>query len=286
MQQISVKAFAKINLGLFITGKRPDGYHTLETVFAPISWYDEFSFMPSDDLAMTCSNQELPSDDSNLCIRAAKALREFAGTSQGVSIALTKNIPFGAGLGGGSSDAAKTLNVLNTLWNINAPAAELKSIAVTLGADVPYFLETSGLAFASGIGDELEDLDCSLPFSILTVFPGEHISTVWAYRNFYHRFERKTPDLKKLTFDLCNNRNPAVLQSYENDFEPVVFNNYPSVRAVKEELLGKGAVYASLSGSGSAVFGLFQDIEKAETAAESFQESYPLSLTPPSFRME
>ncbi len=286
MQQISAKAFAKINLGLFITGKRPDGYHTLETVFAPIDWYDEFSFSSSGDLSMSCSNQDLPSDGNNLCMKAAQALREFAGTSQGVSISLAKNIPFGAGLGGGSSDAAKTLNVLNALWNINASEAELHDIAVALGADVPYFLETSGLAFASGIGDELEDIDCSLPFSILTVFPGEHISTVWAYKNFYPRFERKTPDLKQMTLDLCNNRNPAVLTAYENDFEPVVFDNHPSVRAVKEELLDKGALYASLSGSGSAVFGLFQDIEEAETAAETFHERYPVSLTPPSFRME
>lgn len=287
MQHISVKAFAKINLGLLITGKRPDGYHTLETVFAPINWYDELTFASADELCMTCSNTDLPSDDNNLCLKAAKALRDHAGTTDGAAVGLTKNIPFGAGLGGGSSDAATTLRALNMLWDIHVPPADLHSLAVKLGADVPYFLETSGgLAFASGIGEQLQDLDCSLPFHVVTVFPGEHVSTVWAYRNFYPRFERKVPDLKNMVKRLCRNRDLAVLKVFENDFEPVVFDHYPSVRKVKEELLEQGALFASLSGSGSAVFGLFDGQPEAERAERSFSERYPVSLTPPSFRME
>ena len=285
MQHVSVKAFAKINLGLFITGKRPDGYHALETVFAPINWYDELTFASADELGMTCNNLDLPSDDNNLCFKAAKALRDYAGIANGAAIGLTKNIPFGAGLGGGSSDAATTLKVLNMLWDIHIPPADLRSLAVKLGADVPYFLETSGLAFASGIGEQLQDLDCSLPFHIMTVFPGEHISTVWAYRNFYPRFERKVPDLRNMVQRLCENRDLTVLPAFENDFEPVVFDRYPSVRRVKEEMFELGALFASLSGSGSAVFGLFDREEEAERAKRSFGERYPVSLTQPSFRM-
>lgn len=285
MQHISVKAFAKINIGLFITGKRPDGYHTLETVFAPINWYDELTFISADELGMTCSNLDLPSDDDNLCLKAAIALRDYAGIRSGVSISLTKNIPFGAGLGGGSSDAATTLRVLNTLWDVHVPSAGLHDIALKLGADVPYFLEMPGVAFASGIGEQLQDLGCSLPFHAVTVFPEEHISTVWAYKNFYPRFERKVPDLREMVKRLCANRDLTVLPAFENDFEPVVFDHYPSVRKVKEELLEEGALFASLSGSGSAVFGLFDGKREAEKAMQRFSEQYPASLTPPSFRM-
>lgn len=285
MQHISVKAFAKINLGLLITGKRPDGYHTLETVFAPVNWYDELTFSSADELSMTCSNLDLPSDDNNLCLKAANALRDYAEMSKGATIRLTKNIPFGAGLGGGSSDAATTLKVLNVLWEIHAPSDDLHALAVKLGADVPYFLESSGLAFASGIGEELLDLERFLPFYIVTVFPGEHISTVWAYKNFYPKFERKVPDLKEMLIELCEDKDLTVLPAFENDFEGVVFDYYPSVRQVKERLLEEGALFASLSGSGSAVFGLFDRQDAAEKAMLAFGEKGRACLTPPSFEM-
>jgi len=286
MQHISVKAFAKINLGLLITGKRQDGYHTLETVFSPINWYDELTFSAADGLGMSCSNLDLPADDSNLCLKAAKALREYAGIDKGVAITLTKRIPFGAGLGGGSSDAATTLRVLNALWELDVPQGDLHGIATGLGADVPYFLETKGLAYATGIGEILEDLDASLPFHIVTVFPGEHISTVWAYRNFYPRFDRKVPDLKQMMRGLCLRSDFSVLPALENDFEPAVFDHYPAVRKVKEQLLEKGGFYASLSGSGSAVFGLFEELRDAENAARFFREHFPVALTEPFFTMQ
>jgi len=286
MQHISVKAFAKINLGLLITGKRQDGYHTLETVFSPINWCDELTFSAADGLGMACSNFDLPADDSNLCLKAAKALREYAGIDKGVAITLTKRIPFGAGLGGGSSDAATTLRVLNALWELDVPQGDLHGIATGLGADVPYFLETKGLAYATGIGEILEDLEASLPFHIVTVFPGEHISTVWAYRNFYPRFDRQAPDLKQMMKDLCLRSDFSVLPALENDFEPAVFDHYPAVRKVKEQLLEKGGFYASLSGSGSAVFGLFEELRDAENAARFFREHFPVALTEPFFTMQ
>lgn len=285
MQSISVKAYAKINLGLLITGKRPDGYHTLETVFAPINWYDELTLSPSQEVRMSCTNQDLPCDDSNLCIRAAKALRDFSGASSGVEIGLAKHIPFGAGLGGGSSDAASTLRVLNRMWNINASSHDLHRIAVGLGADVPYFLESGGLAYAAGIGEELEDLELTLPFSIVTLFPGDHISTVWAYRNFYACFEREIPDLKGLVRSLCQARDTSVLEVFDNDFEPVVFDHYPAVREAKDALVQSGSFFASLSGSGSAVFGLFENDSDAERAAEQLSATYRARFTPASFAM-
>ncbi len=286
MGNVSVRACAKINVGLLITGRRADGYHTLETVFAPVNWFDTLDFTLADTIGMSCSNLDLPADDGNLCIRAAKALRDHAGISAGVQIELVKRVPFGAGLGGGSSDAAATLRVLNRLWGVGASSEELHRIAVKLGADVPYFLEMKGLAYASGIGEELEDLALALPWHVVTVFPEVQVSTVWAYRNFKPRFDRRVPDLKQLVRRLCNDRDTGVLAAFENDFAPVVFSSYPVVSQAYGELLDSGAVFASLSGSGSAVYGLFGDAATASAAAERLAAYGRVNLTPPGFRMD
>jgi len=286
MRPISVKAFAKINLGLLITGKRADGYHTLETIFAPINWYDTLEFTDSELIAMSCSNADLPVDDNNLCIKAAKSLQRFAGLQKGVAMTLHKEVPFGAGLGGGSSDAATVLRVLNELWNVNASAAELHTLAVKLGADVSYFLAMKGLAYARGIGDELEDLRLAIPYYIVTVFPEEHIATAWAYKNFHARFDRELPDLKQAASELCLFGKREGLSGFENDFESAVFDHFAPVRRVKSLLLEAGAIFASLSGSGSAVFGLFEHEHEAVAAMKRHPETYRMSLTPPGFSME
>ncbi|TLU83949.1 MAG: 4-(cytidine 5'-diphospho)-2-C-methyl-D-erythritol kinase [Chlorobium sp.] len=286
MHLLTVKAFAKINLGLLITAKRPDGYHTLETIFAPINWYDTIEFADSELISMSCSNIDLPVDDNNLCIKAAKSLQQFASVKKGVAMTLHKEVPFGAGLGGGSSDAATVLRVLNDLWQVNASTKELHALAVKLGADVPYFLAMKGLAYATGIGDQLEDLGLTLPYYIVTVFPEEHISTVWAYKNFYPRFDRELPYLKLLASELCRFGKTKGFPAFENDFEPAVFDHFPAVCRVKNTLLDAGSVFASLSGSGSAVFGLFEREDDALAAMKRVPESYRMSLTPPGFAME
>jgi len=286
MYTLSLKAFAKINLGLLITGKRHDGYHTLETIFAPINWYDTIEFSDSDAISMSCSNNNLPVDDNNLCIKAARSLQQFAGTRKGVAMNLHKQVPFGAGLGGGSSDAATVLRVLNEFWQLNVSPIELHSLAVKLGADVPYFLAIKGLAYAQGIGDELYDLALTLPYFIVTVFPEEHISTLWAYKNFYPQFERELPDFKKLVSELCLSGKKEGLPLFENDFEPAVFDYFPVVRQVKSTLLEAGSIFASLSGSGSAVFGLFEREDDALAAMNCLSETYQKSLTRPGFSME
>nr|Q3AQY2.1 RecName: Full=4-diphosphocytidyl-2-C-methyl-D-erythritol kinase; Short=CMK; AltName: Full=4-(cytidine-5'-diphospho)-2-C-methyl-D-erythritol kinase [Chlorobium chlorochromatii CaD3] len=283
---MQAKAFAKINLGLFITGKRPDGYHNLETIFAPINWYDTITFEAADTISMSCTNLDLPVDENNLCIKAARALQQAAGVQHGIAMTLEKKVPFGAGLGGGSSDAATVLRVLNHLWQLNLPHATLHNIAVKLGADVPYFLFSKGIAYAGGIGDELEDLQTSLPFAILTVFPNEHIATVWAYKNFYRRFELQRPNLNTLVKNLCTTGNTSALPSFENDFEAAVFDHFPTVRDVKTMLMENGALYASLSGSGSALFGLFANEAEAYAAIESLPATYRTNITPARFVMD
>jgi 4-diphosphocytidyl-2-C-methyl-D-erythritol kinase len=286
MFPLTVKAFAKINLGLLITGKRHDGYHTLETIFAPINWYDTLEFTEAYSISMSCTNVDLPIDDNNLCIKAAKSLQQFAGIQKGIAIKLHKDVPFGAGLGGGSSDAATVLRVLNALWEVNASQEELHSLAVKLGADVPYFLEMKGLAYARGIGDELDNLAFTLPYYVVTVFPKVHIATVWAYKNFYPRFGRELPDLKKHASDLCLFGKKEGLPAFENDFEQAVFDHFPAVRLVKSTLLDSGSLFSSLSGSGSALFGLFERKDEAVAAMKCLPEAYRMSLTPPGFSME
>lgn len=285
MHPLLVKSFAKINLGLLITAKRQDGYHTLETIFAPINWYDTIEFSDSEKILMSCSNSDLPVDDNNLCIKAARSLQQFAAVRKGIAMKLQKQVPFGAGLGGGSSDAATVLRVLNELWKVNASPAELHALAVKLGADVPYFLSMKGLAYATGIGDELDDLALTLPYYIVTVFPEEHIATVWAYKNFYSRFDRELPDLKKLLSELCLSGKKEGLPAFENDFEPAVFDHFPAVRKVKLTLLEAGSLFSSLSGSGSAVFGLFEREDEALAAMKLLPEAYRKNLTPPGFCM-
>lgn len=286
MHPLLVKAFAKINLGLLITAKRQDGYHTLETIFAPINWYDTIEFSDSDTISMSCSNINLPVDDNNLCIKAARSLQQFASVRKGIAMKLLKQVPFGAGLGGGSSDAATVLRVLNELWEINASSIELHTLAVKLGADVPYFLSMKGLAYAIGIGDELDDLRLTLPYYILTAFPEEHIATVWAYKNFYPRFDRESPDLKKLLTEICLSGKKEDFVAFENDFESAVFDHFPAVRNVKSTMLEAGSLFSSLSGSGSAVFGLFEREHEAREAMMRLPETYLTSLTPPGFSME
>ena len=286
MKHFSVKACAKINLGLLITSRRDDGYHTLETIFAPIEWHDTLEFTESDKIGMECTNLDLPVDDTNLCIRAAKALQDYAGISKGVSMKLVKRVPFGAGLGGGSSDAAVTLNALCRLWEIDVPSAVLHRLAVKLGADVPYFLEMKGLAYASGIGEELEDLSLALPWHVVTVFPEVQVPTAWAYKNFYRQFERPVPDLKALVRRLCDERDLSVLDAFENDFGSVVFENYPVVSQVRDTLEASGAQFVSLSGSGSAVYALFENRALADEIAEQMSGRFRVNVTPAGFRME
>lgn len=278
-------AFAKINLALYITNKLPNGYHSLETIFAPIAWHDTLSFSPSPTIELTCSLSSIPTDTTNLCFKAAKLLQDTCQIGTGIRIHLEKSIPFGAGLGGGSSDAATVLLYLNRYWELNLPLAELSKIALTLGADVPYFLSMNALAFAEGIGEKLTDLHCTFPYSLIVVFPNETVSTVWAYKNLRLSFPRQAPNCRDALKNLIESGNPAFLNVFKNDFEPLVESAFPIVKSLKETLLEHGAIKAMMSGSGSAVFGIFDDDVRASACRESFSNRFPSSYTPRGFAM-
>ncbi len=287
----NTKSYAKINLGLRILRKREDGYHDIETVFYRINPYDEIRLEPSPDIIFESNNTSLPADESNLCIRAAKLLQQHSKNSLGVKISLDKNIPLGAGLGGGSSDAAATLLGLVKLWNIIITDDELHKIALQLGSDVPYFLKP-GTAYATGRGEILEYIKLVIPYWIVLVYPNIHISTAWAYQAIHDsRFRKHEPNfqdpisnvtLKQLLLD--NISDPKKLNPVlRNDFEPLVLHQHETIAFLKMSLYATGAKFAQMSGSGSSVYGFYIEEKDAMDALNKFNKSYQVFVTPPNF---
>lgn len=253
----------KINLGLHVVGKRPDGYHDLETVFLPVTdLCDELEITtaaPSDDAAlaprMVQSGIVLDNaPEDNLCTKAWRMLHEEFGIPA-VDIRLRKDIPFGAGLGGGSSDAAFTLRMLNKMFALGLTDDDLERRATRLGADCAFFVKNQP-AYATGIGDQLSPIAIDLSaYRIVVEIPdGEHVSTKEAYAGIDRsRFGQPRPDLREAI------RRPIGewRQLIVNDFETSVFPTHPAIAALKEEMYRRGALYASMTGSGAAVFGIF-----------------------------
>lgn len=245
-------ANAKINLGLLVTEKRTDGYHNIETVFCPIKLYDVVEITAAERMTFQVDGLFIPPGGLNLCEKAFQLLEADYEIAP-VHIHLLKNIPIGAGLGGGSSDAAFVLKMLNDYNELNLSTDQLKEYAERLGADCPFFLENRPV-LASGIGNIFEDIDLDLAaYFIVVVKPDIHISTVEAYQCIMPQ----TPavDLKRAI------RLPIQEWKYHivNDFEIGIFERYPKIEKIKHSLYEKGALYAAMSGSGSAVFGIFDE---------------------------
>ncbi len=278
----SFRAYAKINLGLRILEKRPDGYHNIETVFHKIDLFDEILFRPAPSLTVTSSSEDAPGDQSNLCFRAARALQNHLKTDEGVHISLIKNIPVGAGLGGGSSDAATVLRHLPRFWNRIVDEQTLDTLALQLGSDVPFFLGNSS-AIGKGRGEQLEFFDLAIPYIILVCNPNIRISTAWAYMNITPHDPSRQKSLMGVLRD--GMKKPLQLASgLRNDFESIVFAEYPEVLRIKEVMLRGGAVFASLSGSGSSVYGFFQKADSAADVSHVFRaKGYKTFLTKPHF---
>jgi 4-diphosphocytidyl-2-C-methyl-D-erythritol kinase len=278
------KAYAKINLGLQIIGKREDGYHDIETVLHPVNLFDTIELEAcGHEITIESSDPNLPVDESNLCWKAAAALRKETNVTSGVKIRLDKRIPAGAGLGGGSSDAALVLRELPKIWNLKITEARLREIAISLGSDVPYFLR-SGTALARGRGDVLEYFNLSLPSWIIIVYPNIHISSKWAYGHFAPK-QQEHVDLKTLLVESID-RPSFWVDKLKNDFEELVFRTHEAVRRTKEALYAGGADFALMTGSGSAVFGLFQDEQSARNFVKATSGNLPVFLTEPNFRPE
>ncbi|HEY4156196.1 MAG TPA: 4-(cytidine 5'-diphospho)-2-C-methyl-D-erythritol kinase [Puia sp.] len=244
---------AKINLGLSVLSRRSDGFHNLETVFYPVRLRDILEIIPASGNTLRISGLPVPGDPKdNLLWRAYKLLKSGFPQIPPVEIQLFKSIPSGAGLGGGSSDAACMLNLLNTCFDLNIPGEKLASYALSLGSDCPFFLNPSP-SFARGRGEILEPVSLDLSgYSILLVHPGKPVSTAWAYSRI--RPAGATFSIKELMAEPPANCRDRL----QNDFEIPVFQQYPELQKIKTALYEAGALYASLSGSGSSLFGIFK----------------------------
>ncbi len=275
-------AHAKINLGLFVVARRYDGYHEIETVFCRIGTADRIAFSESSDIRVTASSEDIPTDENNICHRAARMLRDHLGVSDGVHISIEKNIPVGAGLGGGSADAALVLKELPRFWHSDISSAYRSRLALALGSDVPYFL-AEGAALGRGRGEQLDYFPLDIPFAILVCYPAIHIPTTWAYSRITPGSTGKPEDLRLVVTE--GMRNPEILrQQLRNDFEAIVFETYPAVRRLKELMLERGSVFALMSGSGSTVFGLFADELAAEALSRELAgHGYRAFVTTPHF---
>jgi 4-diphosphocytidyl-2-C-methyl-D-erythritol kinase len=249
----------KINLGLHVVSKRPDGYHNIETCFYPVPWTDMLEIIPADRLAFTFSGSPISGkEEDNLCVRAYSLLKQDFDIPP-VHLHLHKIIPSGAGLGGGSSDAAATLKLLNEILSLGIGIEKLRYYASQLGSDSPFFIEPKP-ALGCGKGEIITPLSVSLNGKFLVVVsPGIHCSTAEAYRDV------KARQPKKPLKEILEQPLAEWSDTLRNDFEPSVFSTYPLLRDIKEKLYQLGAWYASMSGSGSSIFGLFdqpQDIGK------------------------
>ncbi|MDO8549497.1 MAG: 4-(cytidine 5'-diphospho)-2-C-methyl-D-erythritol kinase [Ignavibacteria bacterium] len=270
MEELKVKAPAKVNLGLHVISKRDDGYHNIETIFYPIKLYDVLTFNKSKSFRFTSDNEEMNKSSDNLIIKAKDLLEEETKQKISVHIHLKKNIPIGGGLGGGSSDAAAALKSLNNFMNLNLDDIQLKSLALRLGSDVPFFLDPKP-CFASSRGEKLEQKDLKINYSILVINPVIHISTKWAYSNIIP----KAPvfNLEYLTqkhLDAPDKLSGTI----KNDFEDIVFEKYPEIKKLKGELNESSALFVLMSGSGSSLFAIYKDNLSAEQIMNKLKTKY------------
>lgn len=262
---------AKINLGLSVLRRRSDGFHDIETVLLPIGWHDVLRVTPANQFRFTCSDPSLPSDERNLCVRAAHLLAAHAGVKPHGELRLEKHVPYGAGLGGGSSDAAWTLRLLADHWRLDVPHEDMHALASQLGSDVPFFLHDQAMV-ATGRGDQLAPLSADpyrLPYHLVVVKPSVHVPTADAYA-LVRPDAQGTSDLRSLVLSNDLTRWTAELV---NDFEAPILARYPEIAIAKGFLKEEGARYASLSGSGSAVFGVFEEAREARAAARQAHQS-------------
>lgn len=249
---------AKINIGLYITAKRNDGFHSIKTILYPIKWCDVLEVLPDDSASkgitgFTISGYEIDVPvEENICSKVYSLLQKDHALPA-IKVHLQKNIPVGAGLGGGSSDAASMLKMVNDMAGLHLSNDDLKSYASQLGSDCPFFIDNQ-TAFASGRGEILENVKMAFTdLQIVIVVPSIRVSTAWAYSKCT---PKKVPSFLKKTLKKTP---PEKWEGYlTNQFEPIVFNEHPEIGKIKDNMYKEGATYASLSGSGSAVYALFK----------------------------
>ncbi len=270
-ESFTLPSFAKINWFLRVLGKREDGFHELCTLFQTVSLADEITFSASDELVLTCNDEKIPTDESNLIIKAANVLHENCNVKTGAKIHLEKRIPSPGGLGGGSSNAAIALFGLIKLWELEIEFADLVKIGARLGADAPFFF-CGGTCLGTGRGTNLLPINDLEEKYLLIVTPDVEIST----REAFARLDapRLTNFSAKSILHLCQSEAEAFdlrQKELKNDFEQSVFAVEPEIKRVKEKLLELGALKVSMSGSGASVFGVFDKLETRQATQKALE---------------
>ncbi|MCW8848966.1 MAG: 4-(cytidine 5'-diphospho)-2-C-methyl-D-erythritol kinase [Melioribacteraceae bacterium] len=271
MERLTLNASAKINLGLNIVSKREDGYHNLETFFYPIyDLNDKIIFELNNNFIFDSNNYDLVKDPNNLILRAHSIIENYCKKKLPIKITLIKNIPIGAGLGGGSSDAAATLLGLNEIFELGIPIKKLSQFALELGSDVPFFISAKP-AVGYSRGEVLHISEMYIDKPILIVNPGIHISTKQAFQNI-------KPNESRFNYSYFLNNDKidfSYLSKYlTNDFEKYCFSAYPEVREIKELMRSNNALLTLMSGTGSTVYGIFDNYGQAEKVLEKLSTNY------------
>tara|TARA_X000000368_G_scaffold343635_1_gene282275 strand:- start:276 stop:1115 length:840 start_codon:yes stop_codon:yes gene_type:complete len=273
-----IRSNTKVNIGLKVLNKRSDGLHNLITIFQEINFGDSIQLKKNKSGCQIKSNVNwIPLDNSNLCFKAYNVLSEKLSKDLGVIIDINKKVPVGSGIGGGSANAAATLIGLNSLYNLGLDHNKLEKIGSSIGADVPFFIR-GGTQLGEKTGSKLTPITKKLDATILLVIPKVSISTEWAYRMIKNKLKTGRSILK---FADLMRSNFLSYKFFENDFEKIVIPAYPEIGSIKNRMLDSGANFASLSGSGSTVFGVYNNKAFAKKAESYFNNSHLTILTRP-----
>lgn len=266
MNKIEIKAYAKINPAIDIIKKRTDGYHEVQMIMQSVELHDKVILNKTErEIIVKCDNPQVPEGEKNIAYRAAKIMFDKYNIQSGISIEIIKNIPISAGMAGGSSDAAAVIKGINQLFELKLHIDEQEKIALSIGADVPFCL-MGGTVMAEGIGEKLTKISQLRPVDILIVKPKIDVSTKWVYENFKIENVQNRPNINEIINSIKEDNIEKFAKNMVNVLETVTAKKYPIIDYIKDIMMKNGAKGSIMSGSGSAVFGIFSDKENAKKA--------------------
>ena len=271
------KAFAKINLGLDIVGKRPDGYHEVNMVMQSIALADEIELLPAEKISVTTDKADIPDGQENLAWKAVMLMAEKYGQNPNVQIRIRKKIFSAAGLAGGSADAAAVLRGLNRFWQLGLSAEKLEALAAELGSDVPFCVR-GGTAAATGRGEILEPLADMPETWLVLAKPRVSVSTAWAYQNFRNEDVTARPDITAMKKAIKNSDKQGIIASMGNVLESVTCKAYAEIDAIKEIMVANGAEISLMSGSGPTVFCFVDSEAGGKHIAAVLRENFAIDI--------
>lgn len=274
MNRLELNAYAKVNLGLDVLRRREDGYHELRMIMQTVDLYDTLTLEKTEEsgISMTCNVEGLPCDERNLVYKSAKLMFDTYGLPGGIRMHLEKRIPMAAGMAGGSTDAAAVFNGINELYELGASKERLCELGVKIGADVPYCI-VGGTALSEGIGEVLTQLPNVPDCIVLIAKPDFDVSTKYVYENLHANSLTYHPDIDAQVAAIRAGDLAGVVKVMDNVLETVTEKKYTEITTIKKVMEEHGAMRAMMSGSGPTVFGLYEDAQKAEEAAEAIREA-------------